>query len=135
MELWVFIGSVVVASLSYSLKNFTLDPLISYKKVVGRIRNRTIFYANIYGSKINERHDAAHSELRQLSCDLDEAYYAIGLRCMLVLLRAVPNPKRISSATHALIGLSNNTHNKNLNHDEVEKIKNKLYDALNIVNE
>ncbi len=135
MALWVFIGSVVVARLSYLLTNFTLDPLISYKKVVGRIRNRTLFYANIYGSKINERHDAAHSELRQLSCDLDEAYYAIGFRRMLIWLRVTPNQERISSATHALIGLSNSTHNKNLNHDEVEKLKNKLYDALNIVNE
>lgn len=47
--------------------------------------------------------------LRQLSCDLEEAYSAIGLRIWVVRARAIPEPQSVERAGTGLIYLSNAT--------------------------
>ena len=107
---WIFTIGIIVAVASYFLKNFVLDHIIRYRSVVGRVRNRLKYYANVFGNdvRLDLQREVAH-EMRQLSCDLEEAYYAISFRKLLSLVRIIPKEDAIDSAARSLIGLSNST--------------------------
>ncbi len=110
---WIFAVGIFVAIISYLLKNFVLDRVIHYKSTVGQVRNRLKYYANVFGNDVQlDLQREASKEVRQLSCDLEEVYYAIGFRKLLALVRIIPSDVSIDSAAQGLIGLSNSTGDK-----------------------
>jgi hypothetical protein len=107
---WISIVAILSAVIAYFSKNFIFQPFIQYKKVVGRTRNRLKYYANVFGNDVKQKlQNEARKEVRQLSCDLEEAYYAIGWYKFLVWLHLLPLPSSIETAARDLIGLSNST--------------------------
>ena len=124
--------STVVASMAYFLKSFIFDQILEYKKIKGRIRNRLKYYENVICNS-GIRKDLvmeAHIEIRQLSCDLEEKYFAIFSLVRLPIIRlafCLPSKKDIDEAVSRLIYLSNSTDCKiseiDRNHKTVVKIR------------
>ena len=123
---------IIVAVASYLLKNFILDHIIHYRSVVGRVRNRLKYYANVFGNdvQLDLQREATH-EVRQLSCDLEEVYYAISFRKLLSFMRVIPKEGAIDSAARGLIGLSNSIGDKG-DTERLHKEQNKVKQLLKI---
>lgn len=96
---------------TYLAKTFVVEPLLRFRAVRCRIQNQLKFYSNaITNSGLDEDVvKKARVALRQLSCDLEETYSAIGLRAWLAAARAVPKPQSVDEAGTKLIYLSNAT--------------------------
>ncbi len=133
-----FYWGIIVASLAYLLKNFVFDQRLEFQKVKGRIRNRLRYYANaIDSTSLNEKSiQEVRSEFRQLSCDLEEKYFAIFILVRLRVicwLFALPSKKNITEVSASLIYLSNSVGDEGENcespanlKEEVDKIKSLL---------
>lgn len=123
-----FYWGIIVASLAYLLKNFVFDQILEFQKVKGRIRNRLRYYANVaYSIHLSE--DLAQevrSQIRQLSCDLEESYFAIFILVRLRVicwLFALPSKKSITEVSTSLIYLSNSVGDKGENREPPKKLK------------
>lgn len=128
---WVFIISVVLASLAYLLQNFTLKPYIKYKATVGNVRSALRLYANVVDSSNAERKEEARNAYRQLSCDLDVAYSSIGYKWL--LRPDLPKTSMIEKAASALIGISNTVEDSgNSAHKDLRGYSNTVKNALKI---
>lgn len=133
-----FYWGIIVASLAYLLKNFVFDQILEFQKVKGRIRNRLRYYANaIDSTSLNEKSiQEVWSEFRQLSCDLEEKYFAIFILVRLRVicwLFALPSKNNITEVSASLIYLSNSVGDEGENcespanlKEEVDKIKSLL---------
>ena len=129
---WIFTIGIIGAIVSYLLKNFVLDHIIHYRSVVGRVRNKLKYYANVFGNDVQlDLQREATKEVRRLSCDLEEAYYAIGLRKLISTIRVIPNEIAVDSAARGLIGLSNST-GSNSDHERLYKEQNEVKQLLKI---
>lgn len=111
----LFLCGLGAALVAYFSKNFIFDELLAYRKIVGRVRNRLRYHAGII---TNDEFPAdvvipIREELRQLSCDLDECYYAIPFVTWLYVIYRVPSPRNFDLAASQLVFLSNNTGRKN----------------------
>ena len=85
------------------------------------MRNKLKYYANVFGNDVQlDLQREATKEVRRLSCDLEEAYYAVSFRRILSLMRVLPKEDAINSAASGLIGLSNGTGNR----DDHERLYN-----------
>lgn len=107
---WIFVAGIVVAAVSYLSKNFLFDQILEYKRVKGRIGNRLRYYENVItNAGIDEDIlQEMWSELRQLSCDLEESYSAIPNLVMPVrFILGVPSQEAVGAACSNLIFLSN----------------------------
>jgi hypothetical protein len=133
-----FYWGIIVASLAYLLKNFVFDQILEFQKVKGRIRNRLRYYANaIDSTSLNEKSiQEVWSEFRQLSCDLEEKYFAIFI---LVRLRAIcwlfalPSKKSITEVSTSLIYLSNSVGDKGENRESPANLKEKVDEINNLL--
>ncbi len=133
-----FYWGIVVASLAYLVKNFVFDQILEYQRVKGRIRNRLRYYANvIYSTNLNEKFiQEVRSEFRQLSCDLEEKYFAIFIVARLKVVHwlfGLPSKKDVIEAAKSLIYLSNSVGDRGENREspiklqeEVDKVKDLL---------
>lgn len=108
-DTWVVAIGVAVSVAAYFAKNFVLQPMLEYRAVKGRVQNRLKYYANVITNSglPDEMGREASAAMRNLSCDLEEAYYAIGLHDQLSRLRVLPSRAAISGAATSLIYLSN----------------------------
>lgn len=125
---YIFIAGIVIAVVAYFSKNFVFDQLLAYRKTVGRIRNRLRYHAGIITNDEFpvEITKPITAELRQLSCDLDENYYAVPFVSKLYWLYRLPKQDNLDDAARRLIYLSNSTGNKNSvegNHKAMEEIE------------
>ncbi|HRN90111.1 MAG TPA: hypothetical protein PK265_01520 [Candidatus Saccharibacteria bacterium] len=129
----LFICGLVVALVAYFSKNFIFDQLLVYRKTVGRVKNRLRYHAGIITNDVfpPEITDPIRIELRQLSCDLDECYYAIPFVRKLHKVYFVPSPNDFDKAASQLIFLSNNTGRKN-SVDKNDEAMNKILAALKL---
>lgn len=123
----LFLVGLISALIAYFSKNFIFDQLLQYRKIVGRVRNRLRYHAGIITNDEfpNDVVKPIREELRQLSCDLDESYYAIPFIYVLHRLYLTPSPKDFDIAASQLIFLSNNTGRKNSvdkNNEAINKI-------------
>lgn len=128
---WIFATGIIIATISYVLKNFTFEPLLEYREVKGKIQNRLKYYSNkITNSGLPE--DVvkdARAELRRLSCDLEEKYWAISFKKVLVIIRLLESREIINKTAKSLIYLSNSSNERDTeikNHHTIEEIKNNL---------
>lgn len=105
---------IILSVASYFVKNFVLEPVLNYRIVKGRIQNRLKFYGNVLtNSGLPEDTVAdARTTMRELSCELEEAYAAIGLREALARVRILPSKSAINDAGSSLIFLSNAANNE-----------------------
>lgn len=112
---WISIAAILSAVIAYFAKNFIFDQLLTYRKTVGRVRNRLRYHAGIITNDEfpPEIVKPIREELRQLSCDLDECYYAIPFVEKLYMLYLIPSPREFDLAASQLIYLSNSTGIKN----------------------
>lgn len=123
---WPYIPSAHIRCLDVRFaKSIVLEPMLEYRAVKGRIQNQLKYHANVLTNSglSDETARNARTAMRQLSCDLEERYYAIGLRNQLAYLRLLPSRKAISEAGSSLIFLSNaaNTVGKEGENDEAMK--------------
>lgn len=83
-----------------------IQPLISYKKVIGEITYQLVFYANTYSSRLTKekKQKEASDKLRESASRLQVYYNPIEWMCFLWF---IPSRKNIDDATGSLIGLSN----------------------------
>ncbi len=112
-----FYLGVIIASIAYLLKNFLFDQALEYQKAKGRVQNKLKYYSDVIcGANINEDLvQETRSEMRQLSCDLEERYFAI-----LILARTgpvrlffdLPSKEDVTEAAKKLIYLSNSAGGK-----------------------
>jgi len=100
---------IFVSVVAYFAKNLVFQPMLEYRAVKGRIQNQLKYHSNVLTNSglSDETAREACAAMRQLSCDLEERYYAIGLRDHLSRLRLLPSSKAISEAGSSLIFLSN----------------------------
>lgn len=123
-----FFVSIIIASSAYLLKNFVFDQILEYQKAKGRVRNRLRYYADaIYSTNLNEKFiQEVQSEFRQLSCDLEEGYFAIFILVRLRIicwLFGLPSKKDVIEAARSLIYLSNSVGDKSENREPSKKLK------------
>ena len=128
---WISIAAILSAIFAYFLKNFVFEPLLELRKVRGRIQNRLKYHSNIItnGEFPADVIKPIRDELRQLSCDLEEAYFAIVLRRWFPAFLNVPKGEDVSEVARQLIFLSNSTGNSRhimQNDEAMNKIKEKL---------
>lgn len=119
---WVLTIGIVVSIVAYFAKTLVLEPMLEYRAVKGRIQNQLKYYANVITNSglPEELGREASTAMRQLSCDLEERYYAIGLRSLLSRVRVLPSRVAVSEAGSSLIYLSNaaNTTGREIKNDE-----------------
>jgi|GEM_PF-3828876 len=108
---WIFSTGIVVAVTSYFAKNFIFEPLLEFRKVKGKIQNRLRYHSSIItnGKFPAEVIKPIREELRQLSCDLEEKYYAIAFGRLMPTFLGIPSQKSLSEIANMLIFLSNST--------------------------
>jgi hypothetical protein len=115
------VGGLVVYVFGQIATHFFIDPYHEYRKTVGDIADTLVYYANVYmnpGSSERERMDEASKILRQKASLLRVRAYAIPRYTCFVRLKLVPPLENITKASAALIGLSNNIHSGNFEHNE-----------------
>lgn len=123
---WIFVFGIFTAVLSYFAKNLILEPLLDFRKVKGRIQNKLKYHANKVYNKIDFKEEKiVLSEIRKLSCDIEEAYCAISFRRILVSLKLLISPDDINEVSSWLIFLSNS-----LNDIESNEEKRKACDII-----
>lgn len=130
-EAWgIFIVSALIAVSSYMSKNFMFEPLLEYRKTKGKIQNRLKYNANIItnGEFPKEIIKPIRSEIRDLSCELEEKYSAISFGKHFPTFLNIPSKQDVSEAAKQLIFLSNSTGTKNVleNNDSIDIVKSKL---------
>lgn len=106
---WIFIAGILVAVISYFSNNFIFDPLLEFNKIKGRIFNKLKYHSNIItnGKFPDEIIKPISKELRELSCDLEERYFAISFKFILLSLLIIPSRNEINEISQDLIFLSN----------------------------
>lgn len=109
---WLFAIGAFIAVVSYFSKNFILEPVLEFRKVKGKIQNKLKFYANKNHAEDESIRDEITKEYRQLSCDLEESYFAISFRRALSKVRFLPEIDKVGEAASNLIGLSNSVGTK-----------------------
>jgi hypothetical protein len=127
------IGGLVVYVFGQIATRFFIDPYHEYRKTVGEIADTLVYYANVYmnpGSGNRERMDEASKILRQKASLLRVRAFAIPRYACLVKFKLVPSPELITKASAALIGLSNNVHSGNFEHNE--KRRDEIIEALRL---
>jgi hypothetical protein len=131
---WVLVIGIVVSVVAYFAKTLVLEPILEYRAVKGRIQNQLKYHANVLTNSglPEELGRKAGTAMRQLSCDLEERYYAIGLRDFLSLIRVLPSRVAISKAGSNLIYLSNAANTTGRESDNDEAMRN-VRQALGIL--
>ena len=122
---WVLIIGIFVSVVAYFAKTLVLEPILEYRAVKGRIQNQLKYHANILtnSGQPGELGREASTAMRQLSCDLEERYYAIGLRDFLSRVRFLPSRAAIGEAGSSLIYLSNAANTTGRESDNDEKMR------------
>lgn len=123
---WVLAIGIVVSVVAYFAKTLVLEPILEYRAVKGRIQNQLKYHANVLTNSglSEELGREAGTAMRQLSCDLEESYYAIGLRDYLSRIRVLPSRVAISEAGSSLIYLSNAANMTGRESDNDEAMRN-----------
>jgi hypothetical protein len=108
---WLFAIGTLVAVGAYFSKNLIFEPLLNFRKTTGRIHNRLRFHANIItnGEFPKQVVEPIQAELRQLSCDFEEAYWAVAFARELSLVRLIISFNNMDIVASNLIFLSNTT--------------------------
>lgn len=126
----VVIG-ILIGSGAYLLKSFVFGALLRYRKCEGKVRNRLKYYANVLTSPglVPELTKESSQVCRELSCELEEMYYGIAYRNLLVRIKALPEENNINEAAKKLIYLSNATYGGEplRNDDAIQSISKNLY--------
>lgn len=132
-QAWIFAAGLLAAIGAYFAKNFILDPLLRFREVKGRIQNRLRYHSNIItnGEFPSDIVMPITAELRQLSCDLEEKYYAISFATKLFWLYRIPSRKMLGVVASKLIFLSNST-GRNDRIEKNDEAINLIRDKLNI---
>jgi hypothetical protein len=107
---WTVIAGTLVFSLGKIFESAIINPLISYKKVIGEVTDQLILYAQAYSSKMvkEELHKEASDVFRKSAGRLQVYYNIIAwMRFLGFLWWLVPSRKDVNEATKSLIGLSN----------------------------
>lgn len=105
---WISVAAILSAVVAYFAKNFIFEPLLEYRSVEGRIQNKLKFYANkIFNTRFSDEvRRQVSTDIRQLSCDLEEKYYAIAFHELLSRCRVLPSNEKISEAARGLMFIS-----------------------------
>ena len=108
---WISIAAILSAVIAYFAKNFIFEPLLEFKRVKGKVQNRLRYHSNIItnGEFPADIVRPIKEELRQLSCDIEERYYAIAFVKWLFWVLRVPNVSDLSNVARQMIFLSNAT--------------------------
>ncbi len=107
------IGGVTVYAIGRIIEKFYIDPVHEQAKIIGKIADSLIFYANVYfnpGIGRLEELDETSKILRQLASQLMASTQSLRGYWLLQFFRIVPKHKNVISAHHNLIGLSNSIH-------------------------
>ncbi len=104
----VVLAGYIAALLAYFAKNFMFEPLLEFKRVKGNIQNRLKYNSNKYFNGFPpEISRDSFDELRQLSCDLEEKYFAISLKKTFIIARVIPKETILSEVAREMIFISN----------------------------
>lgn len=113
---------------------FVFDAVIRYRRAVGEVDSKLLFYQNIITSlgstntdMISARKLECSHELRKLAGDLGAAYNAVFIKPLFSLIRVIPSQQDIQKAVMELGALSNRVFdNGNDKTDMVKNIRNLL---------
>lgn len=127
----IFITGIIIAVISYFAKNFILQPLFEFRKVKGKIHNRLKYHSNIItnGEFPLTITKPIREELRQLSCDIEEAYYSIPFARYFPTFFVIPTEHDLNLIANNLIFLSNSVgydNNVEKNYEMVNSVREKL---------
>jgi hypothetical protein len=126
------ISGTLVFCLSQIIQKFILEPILEYKKTIGKIDNKLKYYSNKISTILSKTVLIETSEkVRELSCDLESSYKQIPFNKFFVWIKIIPGKKAISDSSKSLIRVSNIVTDEKLNDeikifDEIEKIRNLL---------
>lgn len=138
MSFWqsliLVLAGAIIASCSYISKSFVFEPLRDFRETSGKSRNRLKYYSHIFanpGTAKKEFADQASIMARELSCEVEEKYYGIGIRVILSRIHLIPGEADIDIVAHSLIFLSNSAHSGDggKNYDEMQKIAKHLWNG------
>jgi hypothetical protein len=126
------ISGTLVFCLSQIIQKFILEPILEYKKTIGKIDNKLKYYSNKISTILSKTVLIETSEkVRELSCDLESSYKQIPFNKFFVWIKIIPGKKAIFDSSKSLIRVSNIVTDKKLNDeikiiDEIKKIRNLL---------
>jgi len=121
----IFIAGLITAISAYFAKNFIFQPLLEFRGVKGRVQNRLKYNANKIHIGETETMAEVSKEFRELSCDLEEKYYAISFKKIVAKTGLIPEMNILSEAAKNLIFLSNKVGSDDYEHtyEAIEQIK------------
>lgn len=114
-DFFVWLWEVIKHPFFVSLMTyFVFDAIVRYRRVVGEIDSKLLFYQNIITSLGSINTDMASArklecshELRKLAGDLGAAYNAVFIKPLFSLIRVIPYQQDIQKAVKELGALSN----------------------------
>lgn len=105
------LGGISVFVVGQIVSKFLIEPIHEQSKIIGKIADSLIFYANLYsnpGSNIpREESDEASRTIRQQASQLMAKSHAVRWYRLWQFFRVVPRYDDIVEASKNLIGLSN----------------------------
>ncbi|MCX6743435.1 MAG: hypothetical protein NT116_04330 [Candidatus Parcubacteria bacterium] len=108
-------GGVLIFVIGQIISKFIIDPIHEQKRLIGKIADSLIFYANVYtnpGILPKETMDKASVKFRQQATFLQSKTHLIPLYGILSILGLIVSKNNINKASENLIRISNLTHVK-----------------------
>ena len=94
--------------------SFLINPINDHKKVIGKIQDAVIYYANVFSPMMNKATQAeAREKFRKLATQLVSTARVIPCYEFTSHIFSLPTLKNLESAHHSLVGLANSVGNEN----------------------
>lgn len=103
------ISGVSVFILGQIIIGFVINPLLEYKKVIGKIDNKLKYYSNKISSILPKQIiNKTSNIIRELSCDLESSYKQISFNFIFsICILIIPKKKDVGEAAKKLIFIAN----------------------------
>ncbi|MEK7181189.1 MAG: hypothetical protein AAB738_02560 [Patescibacteria group bacterium] len=138
-EFFIWLWEIIKHPFFVSLMTyFIFDAIIRYRRVVGEIDSKLLFYLNAITSLGSINTDMALArklecshELRKLAGDLGAAYNAVFIKSLFSLIRLIPSQEDVQKAVKELGALSNHVFDSNKGNNKGNTVKD-IRDLLKI---
>ena len=104
------ISGLILFILSQLINNFVLEPIKSFKGIIGKIDNLLKYHSNVIfsGQELDAKIKLeTMATIRALSCELESNYKQIPFRDFFANIRLIPSKSSVSESAKELIRISN----------------------------
>lgn len=112
------LSGVIIFIVSQFVLKLIIEPIVEYKRTIGRIDNKLKFYTNIIttsifnGQNLPKNYLDVRELFRDLSCELETNYKVIPMKWLFIKLGFILQRGPITRACNGLIWIANSIGNK-----------------------